>query len=68
MKNHNVPWVFTFYECQRTYSVNHKGVLYERGHGVPIDNKKAIEYYIQAANQGDIKAQHIMGIFPVTHQ
>ncbi|CAI3951646.1 unnamed protein product [Commensalibacter communis] len=36
--------------------------MYENGDGVPLDYKKAVEYYTKAANQGDATAQTNLGI------
>ena len=37
------------------------GVMYENGHGVPRDDKIAVELYRFAAEQGHAKAQHNLG-------
>ncbi len=36
--------------------------MYKAGDGVPQDYKKAMEYYLQAADQGDSDAQYSLGI------
>ena len=38
------------------------GVLYDNGHGVPMDDQKAIEWYRKAAEQGLSQAQINLGI------
>lgn len=38
------------------------GVLYDNGHGVPMDDQKAIEWYRKAAEQGLPQAQINLGI------
>jgi TPR repeat protein len=36
--------------------------MYENGHGVDVNYKKAIEWYEKAAEQGDAKAQYNLGV------
>ena len=38
------------------------GVRYERGYGVPINDAKAVKWYLKAAEQGNINAQLSLGI------
>jgi len=37
------------------------GAMYENGHGVPQDDSEAVNWYCQAAYQGDEKAQFDLG-------
>ncbi len=37
--------------------------MYAKGRGVPLDNTKAMELYLKAANQGDDLAQQRLGIY-----
>ncbi len=36
--------------------------MYYSGQGVRQDNNKALEFYLKAANLGNVKAQHSAGI------
>ncbi|MDF1678028.1 MAG: tetratricopeptide repeat protein [Legionellaceae bacterium] len=42
------------------------GQLYHRGVSVKQDNEKAVEYYMQAIAQQDLKAEYTLGIFYLT--
>jgi enhanced entry protein EnhC len=39
------------------------GQLYQQGHGVQKDLKKAVDYYMAAVAQQDLKAEYILGLF-----
>jgi enhanced entry protein EnhC len=39
------------------------GQLYQQGHGVKKDLKKAVDYYMAAIAQQDLKAEYTLGIF-----
>lgn len=39
------------------------GQLYQQGHGVEQDLKKAVDYYMAATAQQDLKAEYMLGIF-----
>lgn len=39
------------------------GQLYQRGVSVPQDKEKAVEYYMQAIAQQDLKAEYTLGLF-----
>ncbi len=39
------------------------GQLYQRGVSVKQDNEKAVEYYMQATAQQDLKAEYTLGLF-----
>ena len=38
------------------------GHVYRRGHGVPQDNKTVVKWYRLAAKQGNVHAQHSLGL------
>jgi|TARA_R110002126_G_scaffold1177_1_gene6991 enhanced entry protein EnhC len=39
------------------------GQLYQQGHGVTKDLKKAVDYYMQAVDQQDLQAEYTLGLF-----
>jgi len=39
------------------------GQLYQQGHGVTKDLKKAVDYYMQAVAQQDLQAEYTLGLF-----
>lgn len=39
------------------------GQLYQQGHGVKKDLKKAVDYYMEAVAQQDLKAEYTLGLF-----
>jgi uncharacterized protein len=42
------------------------GYMYDKGEGVPQDNKSAVEWYLKAAEKGHVKAQYRLGLFYAT--
>ena len=38
------------------------GIMYDNGHGVPLDQSEAFNWYIKAAKQGDPIVQHDVGV------
>ena len=38
------------------------GIMYDNGHGVPLDQTEAFNWYIKAAKQGDPIVQHDVGV------
>lgn len=42
------------------------GQLYQQGHGVKKDLKKAVDYYMAAVEQQDLKAEYTLGMFYLT--
>lgn len=48
-------------------AMTHLGNLYERGDGVKLDEKKAMQLYRMAADRGDADGQNFLGIMLEHH-
>lgn len=64
-ENEGFGWLVLATKSSNAIAFYNVGLCYEKGIGIPMDKKKAIEYFRKAAMMGNAKSQYKLGIYYV---